>query len=123
MTITKSSTDKTPLISGAVDYFGLEFDFGEEFSDIAGTKAVEFIKKNNKERKDLVYGKCIIPNWILTDKESFQMRVISGNTIGTKWTSVAIEEGGIIMPEEPEEEAPSGMEYVKTSSGENRITA
>lgn len=119
MTITKSSTDKTPLISGAVDYFGLEFDFGEEFSDIAGTKAVEFIKKNNKERKDLVYGKCIIPNWILTDKESFQMRVISGNTIGTKWTSVAIEEGGIIMPEEPEEEAPSGMEYVKTSSGEN----
>lgn len=119
MTITKSSTDKSPLISGAVDYFGLYFNFDEEFSDIAGTKAVEFIKKNNKERKDLVDGKCTVPNWILTDKESFQMRVISGNTIGTKWTSVAIEEGGIIMPEEPEEEAPSGTEYVKTFSGNN----
>ena len=119
MAITKSSADKSPLISGAVDYFGLYFNFDEEFSDIAGTKAVEFIKKNNKERKDLVDGKCTVPNWILTDKESFQMRVISGNTIGTKWTSVAIEEGGIIMPEEPEEEAPSGIEYVKTSSGEN----
>lgn len=119
MAITK--TDKANLISGAVGYFGLQFNFDEEFADIAGGKTVEFIKKNNKERKDLVDGKCEIPNWILTDKDPFQMRVTCGNTIGTQWASVNITEGGIIMPEEPEEEAPSGMEYVKTQSGENAV--
>ena len=118
MAITKNSKDKTALISGAVSYFGLHFNFDEEFSDIPGGKAVEFIKKNNKDRKDLVDGKCEIPNWILTDKDTFSMRVTCGNTIGTQWAQVNITEGGIIMPEEPEE-APSGMEYVKTASGEN----
>ncbi len=117
MAITK--TDKSPIVSGAVDYFGIEFTFDEEFAGISGAKAVEFIKKNNKDRRDLVDRKCQIPNWILADKEQFQMRVITGNTIGTKWASVSIEEGGIIMPEEPEEEAPPSMEYVKTESGEN----
>lgn len=119
MAITKNSKDKTALISGAVSYFGLHFNFDEEFADIAGTKAVEFIKKNNKDRRDIVDGKCEIPNWIMTDKDPFQMRVTCGNTIGTQWASVNITEGGIIMPEEPEEEAQSGMEYVKTRSGEN----
>lgn len=119
MAITKNSKDKTALISGAVSYFGLHFNFDEEFADILGGKAVEFIKKNNKDRRDLVDGKCEIPNWILTDKDTFSMRVTCGNTIGTQWAQVNIAEGGIIMPEEPEEEAPSGMEYVKTASGEN----
>ena len=119
MAITKNSKDKTALISGAVSYFGLHFNFDEEFADIPGGKAVEFIKKNNKDRRDLVDGKCEIPNWILTDKDTFSMRVTCGNTIGTQWAQVNITEGGIIMPEEPEEEAPSGMEYVKTASGEN----
>lgn len=119
MAITKNSKDKTALISGAVSYFGLHFNFDEEFSDIPGGKAVEFIKKNNKDRRDLVDGKCEIPNWILTDKDTFSMRVTCGNTIGTQWAQVNITEGGIIMPEEPEEDAPSGMEYVKTESGEN----
>lgn len=119
MAITKNSKDKTALISGAVSYFGLHFNFDEEFSDIPGGKAVEFIKKNNKDRRDLVDGRCEIPNWILTDKDTFSMRVTCGNTIGTQWAQVNITEGGIIMPEEPEEEAPSGMEYVKTQSGEN----
>lgn len=119
MAITKNSKDKTALISGAVGYFGLHFNFDEEFADIPGAKAVEFVKKNNKERKDLVDGKCEIPNWILADKDPFQMRVTCGNTIGTQWAQVTITESGIIMPEEPEEEAPSGMEYVKTQSGEN----
>lgn len=119
MAITKNSKDKTALISGAVSYFGLHFNFDEEFADIPGGKAVEFIKKNNKDRRDLVDGKCEIPNWILTDKDTFSMRVTCGNTIGTQWAQVSITEGGIIMPEEPEEEAPSGMEYVKTASGEN----
>lgn len=119
MAITKNSKDKTALISGAVGYFGLQFNFDEEFSDIPGAKAVEFIKKNNKERKDLVDGKCEIPNWILTDKDPFQIRVTCGTTVGTQWAQVGITEGGIIMPEEVEEDSPSGMEYVKTQSGEN----
>lgn len=119
MAITKNSKDKTALISGAVSYFGLHFNFDEEFADIPGGKAVEFIKKNNKDKRDLVDGKCEIPNWILADKDTFSMRVTCGNTIGTQWAQVNITEGGIIMPEEPEEEAPSGMEYVKTASGEN----
>lgn len=119
MAISPSQGEKTKLISGAVSYFGLHFNFDEEFADIPGGKAVEFIKKNNKDRKDLVDGKCEIPNWILTDKDTFSMRVTCGNTIGTQWAQVNIAEGGIIMPEETEEEAPSGMEYVKTASGEN----
>ena len=118
MAITKNSKDKTALISGAVSYFGLHFNFDEEFADIPGGKAVEFIKKNNKDRRDLVDGKCEIPNWILTDKDTFSMRVTCGSTIGTQWAQVNITEGGIIMPEEAEEEAPSGMEYVKTASGD-----
>lgn len=119
MAITKNSKDRTTLISGAVSYFGLHFNFDEEFADIPGGKSVEFMKKNNKDRRDLVDGKCEIPNWILTDKDNFSMRVTCGTTIGTQWAQVNITEGGIIMPEEAEEEAPSGMEYVKTASGEN----
>ena len=121
MKISKKSTEKTPLISGAVDYFGMQFEFDEEFKAIPGIKAVEFIKKNNKDRKELVEGKCSIPNWILTDKDTFQIRVTSGTTIGTQWEQVSITEGGIIMPETPEEEPPANMEYVKTASGENAV--
>lgn len=118
MQISRNQTDKTPLISGAVDYYGLSFEFDEEFAAIPGGKRVEFIKKNNKDSRDLVDGKCGIPNWILTDKDVFQIRVTSGTTIGTQWQQIAITEGGIIMPEEPEEEAPPTMEYVKTASGD-----
>lgn len=119
MAISQSAGEKTKLISGAVNYFGLHFKFDDEFAEIPGGKVVEFIKKNNKDSKDIVDGKCEIPNWILTDKDPFQMRVTCGNTIGTQWAQIGITEGGIIIPEEPEEEAPSGMEYVKTQSGEN----
>ncbi|MCI8378608.1 MAG: hypothetical protein HFH72_08840 [Lachnospiraceae bacterium] len=119
MSITRTSGDKGTLISGAIDYFGIHFNFDEEFADIPGAKTVLFSKGNISDRCDLVENKCMIPNWILADKEQFSMRVISGNIIGTKWAKVTIEEGGIIMPETPEEEPPESMEYVKTASGEN----
>lgn len=119
MTISPVSGDKTKLISGAVNYFGLHFSFDEEFASIPGTKAVEFLKNRNKIRVDLADNACAIPNELLTDKTNFEMRVISGNTIGTQWTSVGITESGIIMPETLEEEPPVNMEYVKTASGEN----
>lgn len=119
MAISRTAGDKTALISGAVNYFGLHFNFDEEFAAIPGAKAVEFYKNRNKIRVDLVDNQCAIPNELLTDKANFEMRVVSGNTIGTTWLGVGITESGVIMPEEPEEEAPSGMEYVKTASGEN----
>lgn len=119
MAISLTAGEKTKLISGAVNYFGLHFNFDEEFAAIPGAKAVEFFKSKQTRRVDLADNQCAIPNEILTDKANFEMRVVSGNTIGTTWLSVGITESGSIMPEEPEEEAPSGMEYVKTASGEN----
>lgn len=118
MAISPSQGEKTKLISGAVNYFGVHFNFDEEFASIPGAKAVEFYKNRNKIRVDLVDNQCAIPNELLTDKANFEIRVVSGNTIGTTWLGVGITESGVIMPEEPEEEAPSGMEYVKTASGE-----
>lgn len=119
MAINLSAGEKTKLISGAINYFGVHFNFDEEFAAIPGVKAVEFFKNKQTRRIDLVDGECAIPNELLADKANFEMRVVSGNTIGTPWLSVGITESGTIMPEEPEEEAPSGMEYVKTQSGEN----
>lgn len=106
------------LISGAVNYFGLHFTFDEEFASIPGAKAVEFFKNRNKIRVDLADDACAIPNELLTDKTAFEIRVASGNTIGTPWISIGITESGIIMPEEPEEELPDTIEYVKTFTGD-----
>lgn len=119
MAISRTAGDKTALISGAVNYFGLHFNFDDEFASIPGAKAVEFYKNRNKIRVDLVENQCAIPNELLTDKANFEMRVVSGNTIGTTWLSVGITESGVILPETPDEEAPESMEYVKTASGEN----
>lgn len=121
MAISLTAGEKTKLISGAVNYFGLHFNFDDEFASIPGAKAVEFFKNKQTRRVDLVDNQCAIPNELLTDKANFEMRVVSGNTIGTTWLSVGITESGVIMPEEPEEEAPNGMEYVKTASGENAV--
>lgn len=121
MAISPSQGEKTKLISGAVNYFGVHFNFDDEFAAIPGGKAVEFYKNKQTRRIDLVDNQCAIPNELLTDNKNFEMRVISGNTIGTTWASVAVTESGVIMPEEPEEEAPSGMEYVKTVSGDDAV--
>lgn len=118
MSITRSSGDKTALISGAVNYFGLHFKFDDEFASVPGAKAVEFYKNRNKIRVDLVDNACAIPNELLTDNKVFEIRVISGNTIGTQWQQIGIAESGVIMPEEPEEELPATMEYVKTFTGD-----
>lgn len=111
--------DNTQLISGAVDYYGLEISFDDEFASIPGIKAVEFDKKHYMPRVDIVDGKVALPNRLLADKDVFQMRVVAGNTIGTPWIQVSITEGGFILPEEPTEPAPELMEYVKTFSGDN----
>lgn len=118
MAISRTAGDKTALISGAVNYFGLHFNFDDEFASIPGAKAVEFYKNRNKIRVDLVDNQCDIPNELLTDKANFEIRVVSGNTIGTTWLGVGITESGVILPETPEEEAPESMEYVKTYTGD-----
>lgn len=121
MTISRVAGDKTALISGAVNYFGLHFDFDEEFAAVPGIKAVEFLKNKNKYRKELIDGACAIPNELLKDKQSFEMRVVAGTIIGTQWTAVAITESGAVLPDEPEEEAPEGLSYVMTIPGEYEV--
>lgn len=118
MTISRSGKDKTNPVSGSVNFYGVQFNFDEEFDAIPGAKAVEFYKGRNTIRRDLVDGRCLIPNDFLRDKTAFEMRVVNGSSVATPWVSVSITESGPIMPEEPEEEAPESMEYVKTLSGE-----
>lgn len=118
MAISPSQGEKTKLISGAVNYFGMHFNFDDEFAAIPGAKAVEFYKNKQTRRVDLVENQCAIPNELLADNKNFEMRVVSGNTIGTIWLSVGITESGTVIPEEPEEELPESMEYVKTFTGE-----
>ncbi len=122
MAITRAASgDKSSPISGSVNYFGVEFEFDEEFSSIAGTKSVEFFKNRETIRRDLVDGKCLIPNEMLKDKSQFEMRVISGTSVATPWVSVSVSESGTITPEEPAEDVPENMEYVKTQSGDDAV--
>lgn len=121
MTISKTAGNKTSPISGSVNYFGVHFNFDDEFAAISGAKAAEFFKEHNNVRVDLVDGKCLIPNDMLKSKEPFEMRVLSGNSIATPWFSVALTESGQIASEEPGEDAPAGTEYVKTESGDKAV--
>lgn len=123
MKITKSQTDKAELISGATDYFGLHFTYDEEFASLEEVKTCEFFKNRKTVKVDLVDGYCAVPNEILRDKNPLEMRIVSGNTVGTPWVAVAITESGIISnDDEPEELAPMGTAYVKTLTGENNIS-
>ncbi len=116
-----SKADKTAFISGAVNYFGIHFNFDEEFQKVAGTKSAEFFKNRNRVRVDLVGDACAVPNEMLADKSSFEVRVISGNMVATPWLSVQVSESGTIQPEIPEEELPETMDYVKTPVGEDAV--
>lgn len=116
--ISRLSTDKTALISGAVDYFGLHFTFDEEFGTIPGEKAVEFFKGRSRERVALVDGSCAIPNGFLEDSTQLEFRVVAGTTVGTPWVNVTITASGVILPEEPVTPPASGTAYVTTPNGE-----
>ena len=121
MNISRTNGDKTALISGAVNYFGLHFNPDAEFTSLAGVKYCEFYKNKSTKRVELVENACAIPNDFLKDKTPFEIRVISGNMIATPWAVVSITESGVITPDEPEEEAPENSAYVKTPTGENAI--
>lgn len=121
MTLNRKNGDKTTPISGAVNYFGVSVAFDEDFETIPGGKSVEFFKNKATERRDLIDGKCGIPNEFLKDKDTFEMRVVSGRTVATPWVKISITESGPIAPEEPAEDAPESMEYVKTPSGDDSV--
>lgn len=121
MTLRRKNGDKTSPTSGTVNYYGIEVSFDAEFADLAGAKSVEFYKNRYTEREDLVEGKCKIPNIFLRDKNSFDIRVVNGNSVVTPWISVAVNESGPIMTDAPEEDAPEGMAYVKTTNDENAV--
>lgn len=113
-----SKSDGILPISGSKNYFGLSFKFDSEFAEIGGSKVCEFFKGRNKVRADIIDGRCMIPNEFLEDKNYFEIRVLSGNTIATPWIPINIIESGTILPEEVEE-LPAEYEYVKTLPGEN----
>lgn len=121
MNISKQPGDKTVLISGAVNYFGLHFNFDEEFSALAGAKICEFYKNRQTVKVDLVDDACAIPNDFLKDNKPFEIRIISGTMVGTPWAVVSITESGVILPDEPQEEPAEGTEYVKCLSGDEAV--
>lgn len=121
MTISKAQGEKTKLVSGAVNYFGLHFTFDDEFAAITGTKSVEFFKNKKNVRVDLVDGACAIPNEMLSDKAQIEIRVISGNMVATPWTTVTVEDSGAIYPETPEEDLPETLDYVKSPVGDGAV--
>lgn len=119
--INRANGDKTSLISGAVDYFGLHFTFDEEFGAIPGEKAVEFFKNRSRERVALVDGSCAIPNEFLEDNAQLEFRVIAGTTVATPWVNVAITVSGAILPESPSDPPAPGTAYVTTPSGDQTV--
>lgn len=121
MTLSRLGADKTQPISGSVNYFGVHFTFDEVFSTIPGVKAVEFYKGKRTIRKALTDGSCAIPKEMLADKTAFEIRVISGETVGTTWLSVTVAESGTIVPDEPDEELPDTMSYVKSPTGDKAV--
>ena len=121
MAISSSQGNKTTIVSGAVNYFGLHFTFDEEFLAISGTKSVEFYKNRKNIRRDLVDGSCAIPNEVISDKAPFEIRVICGNVVATPWVTVSITESGAITPQEPEEDLPETLDYVKSLVGDEAV--
>lgn len=121
MVLGRKGGDKTAPISGSVNYFGVSVVFDEDFASIPGGKSVEFFKNKATTRRDLIDGKCSIPNELLKDKDAFEMRIVSGCTVATPWVKIVVTESGPITPEEPEEQPEEGMEYIKTQSGDNAV--
>lgn len=114
--------DKTPIISGSINFYGIEIEFDEFWRNLPGTKQIEFYKSRNRVQHDLIEGKCILPNEFISDKSPFEMRLISGETIATPWIQVILTEGGPLFGDEPEENMPDDLAYVKTPKDETAIS-
>ncbi len=121
-TLVRVAGDKTTLISGAVNYFGMHFTFDEEFTNVGGDKSVEFFKERVREKVQLDGGGlCAIPNSFLENEAAIEFRVVAGSTLATPWVSLGITKSGAILPEGPAEPAPVGTEYVTSEQGDKQI--
>lgn len=124
MTVVRQSTDKTAILSGAVNYYGLHFTMDPEFENLAGAKACIISKPSSRETKryDLdENGRCPIPNSFLRDNKPIEIRVVSGNMIGTPWTIVNVTESGQVPPEEPEAEPEVDKSFVQSPIGGENV--
>lgn len=119
---TLSKSDKMPIVSGSMDFYGIEVIFDEFWINIPGTKQVEFYKNRRYEKLDLVEGISILPNEFIADKYPYEMRVSSGNMIATPWISVTLTEGGPLFTDKPDEEIPENLSFVKTPKGDQSIS-
>lgn len=117
-----SKNDKTPIISGSINFYGIEIEFDDFWNNLPGTKEVQFCKNRNRVKRDLENGKCIIPNDFIEDKHSFDMRVVSGDRFATPWIPVVLTEGGPLFQDNPEEDLPEDLTYVKTPKGDQAIS-
>lgn len=114
--------DKTPIVSGSIDFYGIEIAFDEFWKNLPGTKQIQFYKSRNRVQSDLVDGKCILPNEFIADKAPFEMRLSSGDTVATPWIPVTLTEGGPMFTDKPDEEIPEELSYVKTPKGDHAIS-
>lgn len=118
---TLSKSDKMPIVSGSVNFYGIEVEFDEFWNDLAGTKTVQFYKNRNRIEHDLVDGRCILPNSFIEDRNPFEIRVCSGDSFATPWIQVVLSEGGPLFTDAPDEGLPEELSYVKTLKGEYAI--
>lgn len=119
---TLSKSDKMPIVSGSINFYGIEVEFDDFWNNLSGTKTIQFYKNRNRVEHDLVDGKCVLPNSFIEDKNPFEMRVCSGESFATPWIQVVLSEGGPIFSDIPDEDLPEELTFVKTPKGERGIS-
>lgn len=119
---TLSKSDKMPIVSGSINFYGIEIEFDDFWNNLSGTKTVQFYKNRNRVEHDLVENRCILPNSFIEDRNPFEMRVCSGDSFATPWIQVMLSEGGPLFSDVPDEDLPEELSYVKTPKGEQAIS-
>lgn len=119
---TLSKNDKMPIVSGSINFYGIEVEFDDFWNNLSGTKTVQFYKNRNREEYDLVENRCILPNDFIEDRFPFEIRVCSGDSFATPWIQVALSEGGPLFSDVPDEDLPDELSFVKTPKGDSAIS-
>lgn len=114
--------DKTPIVSGSIDFYGIEIELDEFWRNLPGTKQIQFYKSRNRVQCDLIEGKCVLPNEFIADRSPFEMRLSSGDRVATPWIQVMLTEGGPLFSDDPDEDIPEELSYVKTPKGDQAIS-
>lgn len=119
---TLSKSDKMPIVSGSINFYGIEIEFDDFWKNLSGTKTVQFYKNRNRIENDLVENRCVLPNAFIEDRNPFEMRVCSGDSFATPWIQVVLSEGGPLFSDIPDEDLPEELSFVKTPKGEQAIS-